>query len=156
MNTHHANLPLSRQVQVELELSNPPARLLLLHADVEIEARSRSELDRVTLHFLNAVGPLRKLNRLLREMFDQPTIFLIGQICSHLTQQKPRGLQIQFAKCRFEGFLSIERESLQLMLDIQVGRSPERLSGLIWKTSVRRLRRFGAALNIRSAVFSSA
>ena len=156
MNTHYANLPRRGQVQVELELGDSPASLLLLHPDVEIQARSRSEMDRVALQLLNATCLLAELNRLLREVLNPPMIFLIAQVCPHPPQQEIRRIEIQFIKSRFEGILSLKREPLQLILDAQVGRPPERSSGPIWKTSVRRLRRLGAMLKIRSADFSSA
>ena len=112
MNTHHAYLPRRGQVQVELELGDTPASLLLLHPDVEIEARSGSELDRVALQFLNAICLLAELKRLLREMLNPPMIFLIGQVCPHLAEQETRRIQIQFIECRFESILSLEREPL--------------------------------------------
>lgn len=156
MNTHHIHLPRRGKAQMEFELSDSPASLLLLHADVEVEARSGRELDRVARQFLNAVGLLDELNGLLRQSLDPPMVYLLSQVRPHLPEQEIRGTQVQFNKSGLEGLLSFEREPLQLILDAQVGRPPERSSGRIWKTSVRRLRRLGAMLRIRSADFSSA
>jgi hypothetical protein len=95
MNANHVHMPLTRQVQMELELSDSPAGLLPLHPDVEIEARSGSEPDRVALQFLNAICLLAQSNRLLREMLDPPMIFLLRQVCAHLSAQAIWRIQIQ-------------------------------------------------------------
>lgn len=62
MDTHHAYLTRSGQAQVELELSDPPASLQLLHPYVEIEDRSGSEPDRVTRQFINAIFKLAEMH----------------------------------------------------------------------------------------------
>ena len=85
----------------------------------------------MALQFLKTIRLLSELNRLLREMLDPRMIFLFGQVCPHLPEQEIRRIQIQFIKCRFEGILSLEREPLQLILDAQVDRPPERSSGPI-------------------------
>src|ERR1017187_3290210 len=131
MNTHHVYLPRRGQVQVELELGHSPAGLPLLYPDVEIEARSRSELDRVALQFPKTIRLLSELNRLLREMLDPRMIFLFGQVCPHLPEQEIRRIQIPFIKFRDEGTPAIDPEPLQLILDAQVDRPPERSSGPI-------------------------
>jgi len=75
MDTHHVYFSRRGQVKVEFELDQPPARLLPLQPDVEIETRPRSEIDREALQFhdiwLFTTGWEKlQFNRLFREMFD--------------------------------------------------------------------------------------
>lgn len=151
MDPNHFDAAFVREMDVEFESLQAAASPILFKLNLEVKPSAGSKLDLPACQLGESPANRLNLNNLFVRVPHPPTIDQEVEVVPDLPSQYARRVQGQRGQVLFCFSLAVICQANQFVFGVQADRPPNTESGVITKTSTRRLRRLGAALSTRSA-----